>query len=259
MMNSGAVVRNLIVGVAAAMLLAGCGSSVARYNNRGNEAFAQGDYVAALDEYRQAQQEDPDVSAPYYNSGNTYHQEGKIDSAITQLKQANRTAEGELAQHSNYNLGNSYFKAEDFAGAIEAYKQALRLNPADTDAKYNLELALKQQQQQQQQQQGGGGGGGQPPPPDQNQQGGGGQGDQNQDQGGGQNGDQPQGGGQPKPDEQGQGGGGQGQQSGGGGSRGLTPQEAQQLLDALGQDSQTLQERLQEGYFAPGMPPAKDW
>ncbi len=92
MMNSGAVVRNLIVGVAAAMLLAGCGSSVARYNNRGNEAFAQGDYVAALDEYRQAQQEDPDVSAPYYNYGTTYHQEGKIDYAIPQLKQANRTA-----------------------------------------------------------------------------------------------------------------------------------------------------------------------
>jgi hypothetical protein len=39
----------------------------------------------------------------------------------------------------------------------------------------------------------------------------------------------------------------------------LTPQEAEQLLDALGQDSQTLQERLQEGFFAPGLPPAEDW
>jgi hypothetical protein len=30
-------------------------------------------------------------------------------------------------------------------------------------------------------------------------------------------------------------------------------------LDALGQDNQTLQERLQEGFFAPGRPPEQDW
>src|SRR5207253_596361 len=33
-------------------------------------------------------------------------------------------------------------------GAVEAYKQALRLNPADMDAKWNLELALREREKQ---------------------------------------------------------------------------------------------------------------
>lgn len=89
------------------------------------------------------------------------------------------------------------------------------------------------------------------------------QGDQQGDQPNqGQNGDQDQegGGGQPEQDEDGQSGGSnQDQPQNSGGQRGLTPSEAEQLLDALGQDSQTLQERLQEGFFAPGLPPTEDW
>jgi tetratricopeptide (TPR) repeat protein len=240
------------------LFLTGCGSSPARSNNRGNDLFEEGQYAEALEQYRDALSEDPDLTEPYYNSGNAYNEQGNLESAITRLKQANRTAEGALAQKSNYNLGNSFFQSEDWDSAIDAYKQALRLNPDDEEAKYNLELALKnkQEQQQQQQQQQQGGGGGQQPPNDQNNQGGG-QGNQDQQQQG-QNGeqDQPQGGGdQPQNDNQGQG----QQQDQGGQGRSLTQQEAEQLLDALGQNNQTLQERLQEGFFAPGRPPEQDW
>ena len=52
-----------------------------------------------------------------------------------------------------------------FAAAVAAYKRALRTRTDDPDAKWNLELALREQQKN-----GGGGGGGgggqQPPPPD---------------------------------------------------------------------------------------------
>ena len=237
------------------LLLAACGSSAARYNNKGNAEFEDGSYTDALDNYRSAQNEDPDKPEPYYNSGNAQLQQGNLDSAEMQLKQSNRTAEGELAQHSNYNLGNTYYEGQNFESAIDAYKESLRLNPDDKDAKYNLELALKQQeQQQQQQQQQQGGGGGQPPPPEQDQQG---EGDQEQSQGQGEQEEEDQqgGGNEPEQDNQGQG----GQQPEQNPGRGLTPQEAEQLLDALGQDSQTLQERLQQGFFAPGLPPGEDW
>jgi Mg-chelatase subunit ChlI len=64
-----------------------------------------------------------------------------------------------------YNLGNSLLKvaidSAHLAGqllpqSIEAYKNSLRINPEDADAKYNLAFAqrlLKKTQQQQQQQQ----------------------------------------------------------------------------------------------------------
>ncbi len=247
------------------LLLTAClGTPAARYNNAGNEDFESQDYEAAVDDYIAAQRENPDLAEPYYNAGNAFHRDGNLESAVMQSKQAAREAEGELAQNSYYNLGNSYFKAEDWPNAIDAYKQALRLNPDDEQAKYNLELALKNLQQQQQQQGGGEGEGNQ-----QQQQGGSGQqqgqgqGQEDQQNQGGQgeqeDQDQPNGGGgQEEQDEQGQSG-SQGQNQGSSGSRGLTPQEAEQLLDALGQDSQTLQERLQQGFFAPGRPPGEDW
>jgi tetratricopeptide (TPR) repeat protein len=40
-----------------------------------------------------------------------------------------------------YNLGNAYYRAGHVAGAVWAYEQALRLNPNDVDARYNLVLA----------------------------------------------------------------------------------------------------------------------
>ena len=254
---------NGLIFLVALGFLTACGSSAARYNNAGNTNYESQDYTEAVDDYIAAQRENPDLAEPYYNAGNAFQKQGNLESATMQTKQAIRQAEGDLAQNSYYNLGNSYFLTEDWPSAIDAYKEALRLNPDDQDAKYNLELALKnlqqqqqQQQQQNQQQQQGGGGGQQQQQPQQ----GGGQEQQEQQQNQGGQGEQEQpdgGGGQPEQEQPGQGSQDQGQQAGG--SRGLTQQEAEQFLDALGQDSQTLQERLQQGFFAPGVPPGKDW
>ena len=53
-----------------------------------------------------------------------------------------------------YNLGNSFLKSNKLKESIDAYKNSLRLNPQNLEAKYNLAHAqdLLQQQQQQQQQ-----------------------------------------------------------------------------------------------------------
>jgi len=54
-----------------------------------------------------------------------------------------------------YNQGNVLAKSGQFAKAISAYEQALKLNPDNEDAQYNKEVvekALKQQEQQQQNQ-----------------------------------------------------------------------------------------------------------
>lgn len=41
-----------------------------------------------------------------------------------------------------YDLGNVEYRKENFQKAVNLYKEALRLNPSDKDAKYNLESAL---------------------------------------------------------------------------------------------------------------------
>ena len=39
-----------------------------------------------------------------------------------------------------YNLGNAYYKSKNMAPAILNYERALRLNPGDRDARFNLEM-----------------------------------------------------------------------------------------------------------------------
>jgi Ca-activated chloride channel family protein len=46
-----------------------------------------------------------------------------------------------------YNLGNAFFKKDKFKEAAEAYKRSLGLNPADKQAKWNLEIALQKQKE----------------------------------------------------------------------------------------------------------------
>lgn len=245
----------LILGLLLLMILPACGSSTARYNNQGNEDFQETNYDDALEEYTAAKENNPEAPEPYYNSGNAFHQKGDLKSAVDQTQQSLRLADDKLAQRAFYNLGNSYFLAEDWPAAIKAYQEALLLNPDDKDAKHNLELALRNVQRQQGNQTGEGPS--QPQDSPGNQQG---DSDQNQPQGQGEQ-EQPGGGGDQENEEQ-EGPGGQDDSDQEGEGEGeLTEEEAEQLLDNLSQNSQTLQERLNETYDGQGQrrPPAQDW
>jgi hypothetical protein len=97
---------------------------------------------------------------------------GLAREAAPLLAEAVKTAGPELAGDASYNLGNARLAAGDFAGAAEAYKQALRVAPESGDAKFNLELALREEQRQPQnprQALGPRGGGGRPRVGDQRQ------------------------------------------------------------------------------------------
>lgn len=148
-----------IVGAWTLIALAGCGGkSPAALNAAGNEAYAAQDYAAALDAYAGAQAAAPLLAEPPYNIASVHYREAAYDEAAASLDGALLHAGEELAPAAHYNRGNALFRAEDYAGAVEAYKQALRLRPDDFDAKVNLELALRRLQQNQQEQE--------PPTPD---------------------------------------------------------------------------------------------
>jgi hypothetical protein len=92
--------------------------------------------------------------------------------AVPLLADAVKAAGPELAADASYNLGNARLAAGDFAGAAEAYKQTLRIAPGSGDAKFNLELALREERRQRQnprQALGPRGGGGRPRPGDRRQ------------------------------------------------------------------------------------------
>lgn len=106
------------------------------------------DAVPPLDTALRLQPGDPLVE---YNAG-TAHLGANQPDAARLLEQAAKHAPSGLAADAFYNLGNARLGAQDAAGAIEAYKNALRARSDLANAKRNLELALRMLEEQQEQQ-----------------------------------------------------------------------------------------------------------
>lgn len=119
-------------------------------NRTGNRLFEQGKYLDAEKAYLEAQAEMPGRPELSYNLGNSLIRQKKYDQALQALRQAAGAGDRHLQARSWYNAGNALFEAGDFRNAAEAFIQALRLQPADLDAKHNLELALKKKEEQKQ-------------------------------------------------------------------------------------------------------------
>lgn len=143
------VLTRITLLAAGALTVAACGSaSAARWNGRGNDAFAKQSYSDAQIAYEKALAAQPARPQALYNLGNTQFRQ-QADTAQTTLAEAAQAAQqdDQLAAEAFYNLGNTRFAAADYAGAIDAYKETLRRTPDDMDAKVNLELALRKQQE----------------------------------------------------------------------------------------------------------------
>ena len=146
---------------------------------KGNREFKKENYKEADIEYRKALVKDSLSMAANYNlAGNLFRQDD-LEQASKVLDRIKEVApSSEYAADYYYNAGDVAIASKDWQAAVDALKQSLLRNPGDLDAKENYIYAKKmlenQQQQQQNQNQ------------DQNQQ------DQNKDQNQDQNKDQNQ-------------------------------------------------------------------
>jgi tetratricopeptide (TPR) repeat protein len=95
----------------------------------------------------------PDLPQLAYNAGNALDRLGKFDRAVDESRRALPPTSVDLGEKTYFSLGNHFLGLNRPQEAVDAYRSALLLDPADTDAKYNYELALRILQSQQQQQQ----------------------------------------------------------------------------------------------------------
>lgn len=212
----------------------------------GNRQFHKGNYEASIERYRKALTHAPGLFEATYDLGNALYEAERYDQAEQTLRQAaadTLRTETERAE-AFYNLGNAQFRQQKYKEALESYKQSLRFNPADMEAKYNYAYTKKLLDDQQQN-----GGGGQ----DQDQQDR--QDDQNQQNGDNQeNSADPQQGdddrqqddnNDPQNDD-----GQQGDEQSQGQPQpvpaGISEQEQQQMLDAIQAQEDRTQEKLKE-------------
>ena len=247
---------------------------------KGNRLYNKGEYQQSIERYGRALMLDPASFEATYNLGNALSKAEMYDKAE---QMQNRAAADTLRSDTEraeayYNLGNTQFRQKKYREALESYKRSLLLNPDDREAKYNY--AYTKHLLDDEQKNGGGGGGdqNQQNKDQQNQQG---QNNQNQNQQGqdqnkdqnkdqqdqnkdqqDQNKDQQD----QNQDQQGQGQ-GQGQPDGKDGEQGegqprpegISPQEQEQMLDAIQAQEDRTQEKLKEKRRAMVVRSGKNW
>lgn len=245
---------------------------------KGNRLYNKGEYQQSIERYGRALMLDPASFEATYNLGNALSKAEMYDKAE---QMQNRAAADTLRSDTEraeayYNLGNTQFRQKKYREALESYKRSLLLNPDDREAKYNY--AYTKHLLDDEQKNGGGGGGdqNQQNKDQQNQQG---QNNQNQNQQGqdqnkdqnkdqqDQNKDQQDQNKDQQDQNQDQQGQGQGQPDGKDGEQGegqprpegISPQEQEQMLDAIQAQEDRTQEKLKEKRRAMVVRSGKNW
>ena len=84
----------------------------------------------------------------YYDRGLILAATGDLDGARELFQNGTLSEVAQVRASSHYQLGNLAFAQEDWPGAIEQFRNTLRIQPDHQNAKWNLELALQRQREQ---------------------------------------------------------------------------------------------------------------
>ena len=141
----------ILAGLLLASMISPFGGPAHRKTEKANRDYIEERYEEALRSYTEAQVDAPEAPELYYDIGNVLYRQGDYEGASEAYQRALLTAGDGLVPDVAYNLGNARFQQQEFQEAIDSYQRALESQPADVDAKRNLELALQALQQQQQQ------------------------------------------------------------------------------------------------------------
>ena len=120
----------------------------------GNRYYKKKELDKSLQQYQSAVRQAPTNPTANYNLGNAQFRKNNYDEAARAYDASvQHTQDKGLQEKGYYNKGVAMIKQKKLQESIDAWKQALKLNAADADARENLEKALIQLKQQQQQQQ----------------------------------------------------------------------------------------------------------
>ena len=120
------------------------------YIREGNRNFRSGKFAEAEVSYRKSIEKNPRNPQAAYNLGNALFAQKKDSAAVVAYESGVQLETSAIRKAMGYhNMGVVCQSHKMFSEAIEAYKNALRLNPKDDEARYNLEICKKQQKNQQ--------------------------------------------------------------------------------------------------------------
>ena len=129
---------------------------------KGNQSYIKGDYNTSSSNYNNSIISDENNLDAFFNNGNSSLMAGKFEEARNYYKNyIDKSDSEEDKSKAHYNVGNSFLteyaketketgksNGEYLQKAIKEYKQTMRYNPQDRDARNNLSYATKLMQNQ---------------------------------------------------------------------------------------------------------------
>ena len=133
-----------LAALAAALLAASPFTAEQPQVREGNEKLLSGDPAAALERFDAAERATGPHPEIDYDRGNALFALGRQAEAREAWKKALESDRaGALSSRALQNMGNALDALGDKAGAVRAFSQALTRDPANEDARYNLEVLLR--------------------------------------------------------------------------------------------------------------------
>ncbi|NNE27644.1 MAG: tetratricopeptide repeat protein [Saprospiraceae bacterium] len=121
----------------------------------GDANYKAEDFQQAEIYYRKADNQNAKYSSKF-NLGNSIYKQGRYEESVEFYDASTSKAKtAEEVSNAYYNKGNALFEQQQFYKAVDAYKEAIKTNPSNKKAQYNLAVTkeiIKQIQQQQQEQ-----------------------------------------------------------------------------------------------------------
>lgn len=231
---------------------------------RGNRAFDRERYEVSIERYTRALEAAPATWEALYDLGNALASAERYDNAEERLRAAaadSLRSAGDRAE-AYFNMGNVQLSQQKLQEALESYKNSLRMNPSDEEAKYNYVYVKHLLQNQE----GGGGDGNDDRNQEQNQDQN--QNDQQQQGDNGENGDNKEDKSQDRNGDE-QNGDGQSQEQNGDERDGeqkeapaeprISEQEQERMLDAIQAEEDKTQDKLKEKVRGVVVKGRKNW
>jgi len=124
-----------------------------KMTRNGNTSYETGNFIDAEINYKKALDKNSDLLEAQFNLGDALVKQERFDEALDAFEKVSVSTEDQnLKANALHNKGNVLLSQQDLEGAIESYKDALRINPKDHETRYNYAYVKKLLDEQQQQQ-----------------------------------------------------------------------------------------------------------
>jgi len=144
--------RNLLFILSFLMSIASIAQNKKSFLRDGNKLYTDSSYNESEIQYRKSLEKDQDYFNASFNLADAVYKQERFEeaSALFDALKDNAPTKNDLAK-VYHNLGNSLVKEQRLEEAIDAYKDALRINPNDEDTRHNLALSKQKKQEQENQ------------------------------------------------------------------------------------------------------------